>query len=83
MKGLQEKGTHLQFERLRQNFQLTHRQVAVIKLLLLLLLLFILDGELVDEDSDKISVNHGVHDVNAEHHGNLVLRSRVNFYQSE
>jgi hypothetical protein len=50
---------------------------------LLLDFLFILFGELVDENTDKVGIDHGVNHVDDEHENDLVHRSSVYLDQGE
>lgn len=83
MERLQEKVSHFIFEVVWDDSQLRHSGIGVIELILLLNLLCIFDRELFDENTDKIGVDHGVGDINAEHHYNLALLPGINFDQSE
>ena len=81
--GLQEEGANLLLKRLGQNFELAHCHVRIVEFSLFFRLLFVLECELVDEDTDEIRVDHCIDHVDAEHHYNLICRACVDFNESK
>ena len=83
LERLQEKLAHFFFNDWWQNLQLTHGQIGIIELFLLPLLLLILCRKLINENTNQIRIDHGIDDVDAEHHGHLARSSSINLDQSE
>ena len=52
----------------RYLLEVTHRQISIVQLILLILLLLVFLHELVNKYADQVSVDHCIDYVDAEHH---------------
>lgn len=41
--------------------------------------MFVFNTHLINKDADKVGIAHGIYDIDAEHHHNLILASCIDF----
>ena len=83
LEGLQKEVANLCLCFDRYLSEVTHCQVSLVQLILLVLLLLVFLHKLVNEHADQVCVDHCIDHVDAEHHYKLIGASSIDLHQGK